>query len=534
MHKVIQSTKLQIRPLKSDDIERLLDFYHARSNQIIHWFDPFPNAEREKLRKHLDEAGEGNSISLGLFLSPDVLAGHAMILDLKGQGPVLGIGLRPEAMGKGFGSQLMKALLHAADAQEIPFVTLTVFKDNLAARRLYHRFGFFCTGECACRTPGDSLAMQRLYRGGTQTMHQALLQSLNGYAPDRTVWTADLTYWISGRQQDGSADPAWDTETGYLQLHRDLGVMPYYDYQHFWSGEEVYEAPITMRRETLPDGRQIRILDTPAGTLREVSVVLRESCCTGVVKHMVETGADLDVMLYALRRRRLAPRHLDDYNERRQRWAACGGIPSLALPRSPLPALAYEWAGLQNMVMMMVDCPEKTLEALCLMESQETAVIDAVCRLAPPLVHFADNLSSESLTGYYAEYMQQQYLRRLKRLHETGIHAAVHLDGTVRGLLPRLAETGFDAVEALTPEPAGDISVDEMKALTGDHKTLLWGGVPGAMFAHPYRWEEMKQHVGHVLETWSDVPFVLGVADQVPPDGDITFCKKISMMAGST
>ena len=36
---------------------------------------------------------------------------------------------------------------------------------------------------------------------------------------------------------------------------------------------------------------------------------------------------------------------------------------------------------------------------------------------------------------------------------EAGVRAAVHLDGEVRGLLPRLAEVGFDAVESITPAP---------------------------------------------------------------------------------
>jgi hypothetical protein len=38
----------------------------------------------------------------------------------------------------------------------------------------------------------------------------------------------------------------------------------------------------------------------------------------------------------------------------------------------------------------------------------------------------------------------------------------------------------------------------------------------------------MAAYVEHVLDTWRDRPFVLGVADQVPPDGDITFCRRIA------
>jgi hypothetical protein len=166
-----------------------------------------------------------------------------------------------------------------------------------------------------------------------------------------------------------------------------------------------------------------------------------------------------------------------------------------------------------------------------LMEEQEQPVLDALCRLAPPLVHFPDNLSSENLGGWYDVYMAPGHRHRLARLHEAGVACAVHLDGTVRGLLPKLAAIGFDSVEALTPSPAGDITVEEMEQLTRDSDLVLWGGVPGAMFARPFKWLDMATHVEHTLTAWKNRRFILGVADQVPPDGDVDFCRRIALLA---
>jgi hypothetical protein len=47
------------------------------------------------------------------------------------------------------------------------------------------------------------------------------------------------------------------------------------------------------------------------------------------------------------------------------------------------------------------------------------------------------------------------------------------------------------------------------------------------MFAPPYKWADMKKHVEKLLEAWSGTPFIVGVADQIPPDGDIQMCKGI-------
>ena len=358
-------------------------------------------------------------------------------------------------------------------------------------------------------------------------MLEDFLELLAGETPAATVWTADLSYWIAGRRQDGTAAPAWGSEEGYLKFHRDLNVMPYFYYDRFWIAEPQYDATVNSRRETTARG-WTRSIETPVGSIREESVFLPESCCDAVSKHMVETEADLDVMLYALEHRHLNPINLNDYQQRRQLWAQYDGIPCLGLPRSPLPALVYEWAGLQNSVMLLLDCRDKVLHALDLLERQEAPILEALCELAPPLVHFPDNLSSDNLTGYYDEHMRNRHQLRLQKLHAAGIKAAVHLDGAVRGLLPKLIDAGFDAIEALTPKPVGDITVEEMATIAQNDKVILWGGVPGAMFAAPHAWNDMSTHVDHVLETWGQRPFVLGVADQVPPDGDIEFCRKIA------
>lgn len=353
------------------------------------------------------------------------------------------------------------------------------------------------------------------------------LRLLAGERPTGIVWTADISYWITGRQADGTADAAWRTEQGYLELHRSLGVMPYYYYQKFWTSRAVYDATVRVRTETVGQNT-VRLWETPVGTLREESCFLPESACHGVTRHPVETGNDLDVLLYLLEHRRLEPDNLADYRQRQQLWAEYDGLPCLGLPRSPLSSLAYEWAGVENMVFLLMDNEARVRQVLALMEEQEMPVLEAVCELAPPLVHFPDNLSSDNLTGLYDEYLAPTHALRLKKLHAAGVKAAVHLDGTVRGLLPKLAAVGFDAVEALTPQPAGDLTPAEMRRLADRSDLILWGGVPGALFPAPTDWPQMRRHVDALLEAWFGQPFVVGVADQVPPDGNIDFCRRIA------
>jgi len=134
------------------------------------------------------------------------------------------------------------------------------------------------------------------------------------------------------------------------------------------------------------------------------------------------------------------------------------------------------------------------------------------------------------LTSFYDTFMAEGHKRRIKHLHESGVKCAVHLDGTVKGLLNKLIDAGFDAIEALTPKPAGDLDMAEIREKAGTSDMILWGGVPGVLFAPPFTWNDMDTHVRRLMECWKEMPYVMGVADQVPPDGDIDFCGKISSL----
>ncbi len=357
-------------------------------------------------------------------------------------------------------------------------------------------------------------------------MLESFLELLEGRRSEEIIWTADLEYWICGQRQSGTLDEKYEGENGRLRLCKNLGIMPYYWYEDFWLAEPVYDG-IDVAEEKR-GFETICIWKTPFGQLEKQSAFMVESSSQACIKHPVQSETDLKMLLYVLEHRHLLPTCLENYNRRCRLYAEYDGLPSIAMPRSPLSALAVEWCGIENLVYLMLDCPDLIRCILELFEKQEKPVLDAVCKAAPPLVLFADNLTSEVYTPYFDEFMAEPYRRRIDQLHAAGVRCAVHLDGTVRGLLPKLAEVGFDAVEALTPAPVGDVAVNEMRNLAGNNRVILWGGIPGAMFCKPYSWNDVQSHLEKLLDSWQWQRFVLGVADQVPPNGDIEICRKIS------
>ena len=362
------------------------------------------------------------------------------------------------------------------------------------------------------------------------------LNLLAGVKINSVVWTADIDYWIKGKEQAGKADPEWAIEEGYLKLCRELNIMPYYyygsGYVNLWLARPEYDDKVQV--ESIKKGHAtITTFKTPLGEITQETKYMAESCSEAQTKFAVENKKDLEVFRYIIEHRELKPEMVEDYNERQDLWEKYDGLPLIAMPRSPLAAFFYEWAGIMHGVYLLTDYSEIVKEVFNLMQDQELPIIDRICRLAPPLVHFADNMSSDNMSGYYHDLMEPGHRARLERFHSAGIKCAVHLDGVVESLLPKLVAVGFDAIEAITPKPGGDMDIGRIRETAQNDSVVLWGGVPGILFAPPYTWKDMEEHIYRVLDCWAGTRFVLGVADQVPPDGDIDFCKKIAKIIGN-
>jgi hypothetical protein len=64
------------------------------------------------------------------------------------------------------------------------------------------------------------------------------------------------------------------------------------------------------------------------------------------------------------------------------------------------------------------------------------------------------------------------------------------------------------------------LEIEKWAEWSGNSRTILWGGLPGVFFTGLVSDEEFDAHLRHVLEVMRAEPrYVLGVADQVPPDG---------------
>ena len=139
-----------------------------------------PHGSRESWRKRLAELPP-DATMLVVEASDDAASGPSWEIVANGglhpSGPSLrrrhamglGLSVRDDWQGRGVGTALMTALIDRADNwMNVMRIELTVYEDNVAARNLYARFGFFVEGthRAYALRDGvyvDAVAMARLH-----------------------------------------------------------------------------------------------------------------------------------------------------------------------------------------------------------------------------------------------------------------------------------------------------------------------------------------------------------------------------------
>lgn len=138
-------TDVEVRPMNPDDLDEFLNLYEivAAEERYIGTEAPIDRAsKREQFLEHLNSDRWGSLVAVG----PDGdIVGQIGLKDMRGLIEI-GMLVAPEERGRGIGSALLSAGLNWARSRSAHKLTLQLWPDNEAARRLYARFGFVQEG----------------------------------------------------------------------------------------------------------------------------------------------------------------------------------------------------------------------------------------------------------------------------------------------------------------------------------------------------------------------------------------------------
>lgn len=337
---------------------------------------------------------------------------------------------------------------------------------------------------------------------------------LRGEKTDHVCWFGDLSYYYFALEKSGRLEEKYKGVEGEVRFYQDLGVGIYLYAPNVFSVEWREGYSITDTN----DGEAIRtVFSTPKGELNACQKYLSANFSYAYTKHCVESIEDLylctELMENTIYKENFAP-----FVERDALYGEGGMAFALApISVSPVQSLLTRWAGVEKTVELVMDYPDEFAECVSRIEQAQLPVFEILARSPAKVVVFPDNISSEVAGFFFRDYNLPYYQRLNKILHDAGKLTAIHIDGTLKPCLSMLREAGFDIAEAVTPAPVGDVPLSELRRIAGED-IIIWGGLPGALFTPQFTQQQFEDHVREFLRIKDD-RFVLGVADQVPPDG---------------
>ncbi len=346
-------------------------------------------------------------------------------------------------------------------------------------------------------------------------------------------WFADLTYWCSSHIAMGDFPQKYIGE-GRLALYKELGCGAHEELYGSVVGIRHSQVETTVHEVREKDGSATTYttFHTPIGSLTKVDRSSVVSYSKATLEYPVKTEEDLKVLRFIIRDQDIRPNFEAYANQTRlnELWDGWGIVSSLP-PRTPLLRLIVEWAGFMNVVRLQRRSREEFDETIELMYQFDDPIYEAICEAPARFVYFGENLSSDLISpNLFNIYLDPYYRKRSSQLHAKGKSIFLHIDGGMRGLLPLLAGAGIDCAQSLTPAPFGDLKVQDLRRV-GGHDIVLWGGLAGVLFSRIYSPQMLTSTVQDVLDTYiDDRRFIVGVSDQVPPDGEIGRVKIVSSL----
>jgi hypothetical protein len=333
-------------------------------------------------------------------------------------------------------------------------------------------------------------------------------------------------FWLS--RQNGTL-PAHVRDLSLFDLYDRLGAsMRTLDFYTGLKGPLISTCAPEVKILEHRDGNTLRKrIDTPHGTLYE-SFLFNSDKVWRRIEFPAKAPADLKALRWLLARQsvRFDPAIYAASS------AAIGdrGEAHFWVPKSPYFAMAQVYMKYEDFVYALADCPREMEETFKVIDATYDPLYADLTRPGPlRIVNFGENVAMAYLSiEYFERYVLPWYEARAAQLRAAGVFTHVHIDGYFRPLLPYLASLPFDGLEALTPTPQGDVTIEEMREYIGDK--ILLDGIPAVLFLNHYPLEALQECVEKIVKSFHP-RLVLGVSDEFPEGADAHGFAKLEWLA---
>jgi hypothetical protein len=338
-----------------------------------------------------------------------------------------------------------------------------------------------------------------------------------GNSQGKIIWQPRIGCWYTDKIFDGSGLPAPYTGMSIFEVYYALGVSArLYEFNSCFRRLEHPKVKIEKARLNETDTETI--INTPVGKQRVIHRQSANSAHPITLKWEVDSLEELKVATW---REENATWEWDQ--EQYDYWLRTTeglGAPTIYMPRMNIQCLYLEKMGVEKSVYALYDWPEAVEAFFNALEACHDRMIELINHSPIKLINFGENVHSGTLSpDLFFKYHLPACQSRCEKLHAAGKFVYSHWDGDTGPLLSYAKETGLDGIEAITPQPQGDVSLEQIKEGLADELFLI-DGIPAIYFDDIYSEDNLVECVENIIELFAP-KLILGISDEISSTGDI-------------
>jgi hypothetical protein len=338
------------------------------------------------------------------------------------------------------------------------------------------------------------------------------LAIFRGEDPGGVLWQPRLEYWYDVNKKRGTLP----------EPLKEASLLDIYHYCH--GSVRYFTQPLCLRYKNVQvteqwedEKRLRRTWETPVGILTDVKHYDEWNLSAHNTEYKLKKPEDFKVLEFMLQDEEW---YWDqEAYEQDLLWVGERGSPQFYFRRSPIQDLFIEHMGFEKTIYVMHDHPDLIQYYVEVASEADNAMYAVLSQSPVQILNFGENIDAfMAPPQIWSEHLAPYYCQRVEQLHVAGKFLHIHVDGTMKPLLPHLRDCPWDGIEAATPVPQGDVTLDEIKEALGEQ--VLLDGIPALYFLPSYSTETLIECVKRVVELFYP-RLVLGISDEIPPDGDI-------------
>jgi len=338
-----------------------------------------------------------------------------------------------------------------------------------------------------------------------------------GRANGMVIWQPRILAWFTDRYFTKTPLPGKYAAMSEPEIYRDLGCS---NRLYFFNDSFVnVDPPGVSRKDIRVDDEHItHVIDTPKGTLTEEVRITPNSWYRIEEKRWIESPEEMRIFTW-LFDNTTWKWNQDAYDRVYREWGRIGA-PTMFMPRVNVQDLYINTMGVERGVYALYEWSDVVGDYFRALHENHMRMIDVINASPIQLINFGDNLHCSTLSPMlYEEYVLPAYLERCAKLHTAGKWVCSHWDGDTRALLKYARTSGLDGIEAITPQPQGDVTLEEVKDALGDEIYLL-DGIPAVYFDSTFSEDVLAECTEKLLKLFGP-KLILGISDEMSSQGDI-------------